>query len=29
MKYIRKTSHDITSDFLIELLKDRNILPED
>lgn len=29
MKYIRKTSHEITNDFLIELLKDRKILPED
>lgn len=28
MKYIRKTSNNITSNFLVELLKDRGILPE-
>lgn len=28
MKYIRKTSHNITSNFLTELLKDRGILPD-
>ena len=28
MEYIRKTSHDITSNFLMELLADRKILPE-
>lgn len=29
MKFLRRTSKPITSNFLIELLKDRNVLPED
>ena len=29
MKYIRRTSHDIKDNFLIELLKDRGVLPNE